>query len=108
MFSTLKDTEILILQEFYMMFANTLNLVQSKKSSLEKDLILPPQCFKGMFTSETSKVVIVLLAESCQMGREHGGKRKKCSLRTISPFSTVFSKDLYCRHVKSSGCLGKG
>ena len=26
----------------------------------------------------------------------------------ISPFLTVFSKDLYCRHVKSRACLGKG
>ena len=35
------------------------------------------------------------------------GKRRNCSLRAISPFSTVFSKDLYCRHVKTSACLGK-
>ena len=26
----------------------------------------------------------------------------------ISPFPTVFSKDLYCRHVKTKACLGKG
>ena len=26
----------------------------------------------------------------------------------ISPFPTVFSKDLYCRHVKTRACLGKG
>ena len=25
-----------------------------------------------------------------------------------SPFPTVFSKDLYCRHVKTRACLGKG
>ena len=24
------------------------------------------------------------------------------------PFPTVFSKDLYCRHVKTMACLGKG
>ena len=24
------------------------------------------------------------------------------------PFPTVFSKDLYCRHVKTKACLGKG
>ena len=35
------------------------------------------------------------------------GKRRNCSLRAISPFSTVFSKDLYCRHVKIRTCLGK-
>ena len=26
----------------------------------------------------------------------------------ISPFLTVFSKDLSCRHVKTRACLGKG
>ena len=31
-----------------------------------------------------------------------------CSSRANSPFPTVFSKDLYCRHVKTRGCLGKG
>ena len=28
--------------------------------------------------------------------------------RAISPFPTVFSKDLYCRHLKARACLGKG
>ena len=36
------------------------------------------------------------------------GKRRNCSLRAISPFPTVFSKGLYCRHVKTRACLGKG
>ena len=27
-------------------------------------------------------------------------KRNSCSLRAISPFPEVFSKDLYCRHQK--------
>ena len=35
-----------------------------------------------------------------QTGRKHwGGKRRNCSLRAISPFASVFWKDLYCRHV---------
>ena len=42
------------------------------------------------------------------MGRKHCGKRRNCSLRAISPFPTVFSKDLYSRHVKTRACLGKG
>ena len=29
-------------------------------------------------------------------------------LRAISPFPTEFSKVLYCRHVKTMACLGKG
>ena len=46
--------------------------------------------------------------KTIQMGRKHCGKRRNCSLRAISPFPTVFSKDMYCRHVKTRGCLGKG
>ena len=34
-------------------------------------------------------------------------KRKNCSLQVISPFPTVFSKDSFCRHVKTMDCLGK-
>ena len=41
-------------------------------------------------------------------GRKHCGKRRNCSLRAISPFPSVFSKALYCRHVKTRACLGKG
>ena len=33
------------------------------------------------------------------------GKRENCSLRAISPFPTVFSKDFHCRH---RACLRKG
>ena len=43
-----------------------------------------------------------------QMDRKHCGKRRNCSLRAISPFPTVFSKGLYCRHVKTRASLGKG
>ena len=43
-----------------------------------------------------------------QMGRKQCGKRRNCSLRAISPFPTVFLKDLYCRHVKTRACMGKG
>ena len=42
------------------------------------------------------------------MARKHRGKRRNCSLRAISPFLTVFSKDLYWRHLKTRACLGKG
>ena len=41
-------------------------------------------------------------------GWKHCGKRRNCSLQAISSFLTVFSKELYCRHVKSRACLGKG
>ena len=41
------------------------------------------------------------MADSSPMGRNHSWKRRNCSL-------TVFWKDLYCRHVKTRACLGKG
>ena len=40
--------------------------------------------------------------------RQHCGKRRDCSSRAISPFPTVFSKDFYCRHIKTRAYLGKG
>ena len=42
------------------------------------------------------------------MGRKYCEKRRNCSLPAISPFPTVFSKDLYCRHVKTRALFGKG
>ena len=42
------------------------------------------------------------------MGRKQCGKRRNCSLRAISPFPALFSKDLYCRHAKTRDFLGKG
>ena len=39
---------------------------------------------------------------------ENTGKRRNCLSRAISPFPTVFSKDLNHRHVKTRACLGKG
>ena len=42
------------------------------------------------------------------MGRKHCGKKRNCSLRAISPSPTMFSKELYYRHVKTRACLGKG
>ena len=43
-----------------------------------------------------------------QKGRKHSAKRRNCLSQAISPFPTVFSKDLYSRHVKTRACLGKG
>ena len=43
-----------------------------------------------------------------QTSRKHCGKRRNCSLRAISPFPTLFSKDLYCRHVNARVLFGKG
>ena len=38
----------------------------------------------------------------------NGRRFSNCSLRAISAFPAVFSKELYCRHVKTRACLGKG
>ena len=35
------------------------------------------------------------------------GKRRNCSLRAISPFRAMFSKDLYGRQVKARAFFGK-
>ena len=40
--------------------------------------------------------------------RKYCRKRRNCSLPAISPFPTVFSKDLYCRQRKNQGLFGKG
>ena len=43
--------------------------------------------------------------------RKQCGKRRNCSLRAFffffSSFPTGFSKDLYCRRVKTRACFGK-
>ena len=41
------------------------------------------------------------------MGRKHCGKRRNCSLRAISPFPTVFSRDSYKQTRKNQGLFGK-
>ena len=37
--------------------------------------------------------------------RKHCGKRRNCLLGAFFPFPTVFSKDLYFRHVKTRACI---
>ena len=64
--------------------------------------------FKGFQTESLQTTIsnLMNMAESSPKGyRKHCGKRRNCSLRAISPFPTVFSKDLYCRHVKTRACL---
>ena len=43
-----------------------------------------------------------------QIGRKHCGKRRNCSLRAISPFPMVISKDLYLQARKNQRLFGKG
>ena len=49
------------------------------------------------------------LAESFFKRKENTvGKKRNRSLQAISPFPTVFSKNLYCRQEKTRACLEKG
>ena len=51
---------------------------------------------------------LMKMVEVVNKDRKNCGKRRNCLLREISPFPTMFSKDLYCRHIKFRACLGKG
>ena len=42
-----------------------------------------------------------------QKGRKQCRKRRKSLEQAISPFPTVFSKELYCKHIETRACLGK-
>ena len=48
------------------------------------------------------------MAESYQTGQKTLWIKEKLLLRAISPFSTLFLKDLYGKHEKTRDCLGKG
>ena len=53
----------------------------------------------------TTILNLMKMARVLQEVRKHSGKRRNRSLRAISPFPTVFSKDLYCRHAKATAYL---
>ena len=50
---------------------------------------------------------LMKITECLQTGRKHCGKRRNCSLRAISPFPTLFSKDLCSRHVKTREMINR-
>ena len=65
---------------------------------------------------QTTIIYLMEIIEN-SLNSRNCGKRRNCSSRAISPFLTVFSKDLYSRHVntwlvwervKSHDCLIKG
>ena len=57
--------------------------------------------FKNLKFDENCKDFFAKVEKYC-------GKMRNCSLRAISPFPKVFSKDKYSRHVKTKAGLGKG
>ena len=48
------------------------------------------------------------MAESSPKGYKTMLQKVNSSLQATSPFATVFSKSLYCRHIKTRACLGNG
>ena len=62
--------------------------------SVFKRLVLQTHKNQGLFGKG-------LTISKTQRNTKGERKRRNCSLQAISPIPTVFSKDLYCRHVKS-------
>ena len=48
------------------------------------------------------------MEESSPNGLKTLWEKEKLLVKAISPLPIVFSKELYCRHVKSRACLGSG
>ena len=55
-------------------------------------------------SSKTASYRLFKTERVCKGFKYHENDKKL--LQAISPFSLVFSKDLYCRHVKTRVCLG--
>ena len=72
--------------------------------------------FFSLALSQTTNIYSSKLKEFADDGLKFDKIGKKLSKRAentkgkraISPFSTVFSKDIYDRHVKSRACLAEG
>ena len=82
-----------------------------RKTNVDALTLSQTKKFRLFQTERISRGQFQMLSEWQKVpekGRKHSGKRRNCSLRAISPFSTVFSKDLFCGHVKPRACLGKG
>ena len=50
---------------------------------------------------------LMQIVGSSPTGRNHSVKRTNCSFPAITPFPTVFLKEIKCKYVKSRACLGK-
>ena len=48
------------------------------------------------------------MAENSQNGLKTLWEKEKLLVTSKFSFPTMFSKDVYCRHVKTRACLGKG
>ena len=122
------DDKLKVAKMAFFLFDKARNTVGKRENAVYQHYLLSPQHFPklsslGSLTlSQTTNFRLLQIERVCrwqfqiwrkwqkviQMGRKHCGKKRNCSLRAISPFPTVFSKDLCCRHVKTRACLGKG
>ena len=89
--------------ELYL-FAVPLALSQTTNFRLfQTERVCRRQCLKTTVLYLIKKWKKVL-----QHGRKHCGEWRNCSLRAISPFPTVFSKDLNCLQTRQNqGLFGK-
>ena len=112
MFPTHPITNLYFSITFNLSSANAFNLDQSKILLFGTELTLFQMGNFRLFETERlcrQQFQILMKWQKVQRkGRKHCGKRRNSLLRAISPFPTVFSKNFYCRHVKTRACLGKG
>ena len=121
-FCILSYPEFTIWATFILLFANALNLVESKILSFGKELSasLPEHIsfthyqttnFRLFQTERVCRQQFQFWRKwqkSIQTPRKHCGKRRHCSLPAISPFPMVFSKGLFPMDVKRCHCVGMG
>ena len=97
---------IFITEQYYLTLSQTTNLMLSQTLTLSQTTNF--RLFQIERVCRQQFQIWWKWQKNFQMGRKQCGKRRNCSLWAIFPFPTVFSKDLYCRHVKTRACLGKG
>ena len=90
----------------------SLNLDQSKILLSGNGLTLFQMMNFSLFQTEESaneNSNLMKMAESSPKGKKTLWEKEKLLVTTnFSFFPTVFSKDWYCRHVKTRACFGKG
>ena len=97
-----------------------LDKISSIAKNIQKEIVINMRVVNVITFSQTTNFRLIQVGcrqqfeiwwkwkKVLKMDRKHFGKRRNCSLWAISPSPMVFSKDLYCKHVKTRACLGKG
>ena len=122
----LSDTIFRVIDSLFIMltFYPNIRCLLSSARRFSRQFIANPFSFLGFRTSNLSQTTIFRLFQTqrvcrrlfqlwwkwqknLQTGRKHRGKRRNCSLRAISPFPKVFSKDLCCIRKKKPELIWK-